>query len=133
MVAAGGGEGVKIYTRTGDEGETGLFGAGRVPKNHVRVDAYGQVDELNATIGFALALEPQTFCRELLETTQRDLFTIGAELATPDAEKLTKARRDRGPPGGRGDVIVVEQASDRCTQQVTPQQKMILEVRVANL
>src|SRR5206468_706150 len=91
-------EGVKIYTRTGDEGETGLFGAGRVPKNHVRVDAYGQVDELNATIGFALALEPQTFCRELLETTQRDLFTIGAELATPDAEKLAKALRDRGPP-----------------------------------
>jgi len=126
MVAAAGGEGVKIYTRTGDEGETGLFGAGRVPKNHIRVDAYGQVDELNATIGFALALEPQTFCRELLETTQRDLFTIGAELATPDAEKLAKALRDRGPPVGREHVIVLEQAIDRYTNQVPPLKQFIL-------
>src|SRR5256886_17596902 len=77
---------------------TGLFGAGRVSKDHLRVDAYGQVDELNAAIGLAMALDPRTFCRELLETVQRDLFTIGAELATPDAAKLAKALR--GPPVG---------------------------------
>src|SRR5213078_142147 len=87
----GRGERVKIYTRTGDGGDTGLFGGGRVPKHDRRVEAYGQVDELNATIGFALAQEPRTFCRELLETVQKDLFTIGAELATPDPEKLAKA------------------------------------------
>src|SRR5207253_1596466 len=93
-------ERVKIYTRTGDGGDTGLFGGGRVPKHDRRVEAYGQVDELNAAIGFALAQEPRTFCRELLETVQKDLFTIGAELATPDPEKLAKALG--GPPLGRG-------------------------------
>src|SRR5207245_9963372 len=86
---------LKIYTRTGDAGDTGLFGGGRVPKHDRRVEAYGQVDELNATIGFALAQEPRTFCRELLETVQTDLFTIGAELAAPDPEPLGE-----GPGGG---------------------------------
>ena len=84
---------MKIYTRTGDDGDTGLFGAGRVSKDHLRVDAYGQVDELNAAIGLAIALDPRTFCRELLETVQRDLFTIGAELATPDAASSPKPCR----------------------------------------
>jgi len=60
---------LKIYTKTGDDGETGLFGAGRVSKDHLRVDAYGQVDELNAAIGLAMALDPGTFCRELLENS----------------------------------------------------------------
>ena len=78
---------MKIYTKTGDAGETGLFGGGRVPKDHLRVRAYGDVDELNATVGLAAALEPATFERELLESIQRDLFTIGAELATPPTAK----------------------------------------------
>ncbi len=82
---------MKIYTKTGDTGETGLFGGGRVPKDHRRVEAYGQVDELNAAIGFALSLDPQEFERPLLETIQRDLFTIGAELAAPDPAKLENA------------------------------------------
>jgi len=79
---------VKIYTKTGDAGETGLFGGGRVPKDDLRVRAYGEVDELNAWIGFAVAIHLPTFESNVLQTIQRDLFTIGAELATPKAAKL---------------------------------------------
>jgi len=89
---------VKIYTRTGDAGDTGLFGGGRVPKNHPRVEAYGDVDELNAAIGFARSIEQMPRIDEVLVPIQRDLFAIGALLATPDREKmrqhLEKARVD---------------------------------------
>jgi cob(I)alamin adenosyltransferase len=78
---------MKIYTKTGDAGETGLFGGGRVPKDDPRVCAYGDVDETNAAIGFAASLEPNGFESEALQAIQRDLFAIGAELATPDASK----------------------------------------------
>ena len=89
---------VRIYTRTGDTGDTGLFGGGRVPKNHPRVEAYGDVDELNAAIGFSRAIEQMPRIDEVLVSIQRDLFAIGALLATPDREKmrqhLEKARVD---------------------------------------
>jgi cob(I)alamin adenosyltransferase len=89
---------LKIYTKTGDSGSTGLFGGGRVAKSHPRVEAYGDVDELNATIGFARSIEQMPRIDEVLVPIQRDLFAIGALLATPDREKmqqhLTKARID---------------------------------------
>jgi len=89
---------VKIYTKTGDGGDTGLFGGGRVAKNHPRVEAYGDVDELNATLGFVRAVEPMPRVDEVLVPIQRDLFAIGALLATPDRDKmrqhLEKARVD---------------------------------------
>jgi cob(I)alamin adenosyltransferase len=89
---------MKIYTKTGDAGDTGLFGGGRVPKSHPRVEAYGDVDELNAVLGLARAAEPMPRIDEVLVPIQRDLFAIGALLATPDREKmqshLTKARID---------------------------------------
>ena len=89
---------MKIYTKTGDKGETGLFGGGRVPKDDPRVEAYGDVDELNAVIGMARAVELMPRIDELLVPLQRDLFAIGALLATPDREKmaqhLQKARID---------------------------------------
>lgn len=78
---------MKIYTKTGDAGETGLFGGGRVPKDDPRVRAYGDVDELNAALGLAAALEPAEFESSALQIIQRDLFAIGAELATPQAAK----------------------------------------------
>lgn len=81
---------MKIYTRTGDAGETGLFGGGRVPKTHPRVEAYGDVDELNATIGLARAIQPLPPIDEVLAPIQRDLFAIGALLATPDLEKMKR-------------------------------------------
>lgn len=82
---------MKIYTRTGDSGETGLFGGGRVAKDHPRVQAYGDVDELNSAIGVARATAPTEFMDPLLEMIQRDLFAIGGHLATPDPEKVAKA------------------------------------------
>lgn len=89
---------MKIYTKTGDKGDTGLFGGGRVPKNHPRVEAYGDVDELNASIGLARSIELMPRVDEVLVPIQRDLFAIGAILATPDREKmrqhLEKARID---------------------------------------
>lgn len=78
---------MKIYTKTGDAGETGLFGGGRVAKDDARVRAYGDVDELNAALGAAAAQEPGDFELAALQTIQRDLFAIGAELATPDPAK----------------------------------------------
>jgi cob(I)alamin adenosyltransferase len=81
---------MKIYTRTGDEGETGLFGGGRVSKTHPRVEAYGDVDELNAAIGVARAVESMPRIDEVLVPIQRDLFALGALLATPDREKMKK-------------------------------------------
>ena len=76
---------MKIYTRRGDGGETGLFGGGRVPKDDVRVEAYGTVDELNAVLGVALAHVRDEDIRGALGRIQSDLFAIGAHLATPPA------------------------------------------------
>jgi cob(I)alamin adenosyltransferase len=72
---------VKIYTRTGDDGTTGLFGGGRVKKASRRVDAYGTVDELNAAIGVARATKLDPESEGVLAEVQVDLFTLGAELA----------------------------------------------------
>ena len=89
---------MRIYTKTGDKGDTGLFGGGRVAKDHPRVEAYGEVDELNAALGLARSIEPMARIDEVLAPIQRDLFAIGALLATPDREKmrqhLEKARID---------------------------------------
>ena len=82
---------MKIYTRTGDAGSTALFGGGRVSKDHIRVIAYGDVDELNSLIGLVRATPPEAFEDALLESIQRDLFSIGGHLATPDPDKVRKA------------------------------------------
>jgi cob(I)alamin adenosyltransferase len=73
---------LKIYTRTGDDGQTGLFGGARVAKNDPRVEAYGTLDELNAQLGFARALGPPDALRSLLERLQESLFVLGAEVAS---------------------------------------------------
>lgn len=89
---------MKIYTKTGDRGDTGLFGGGRVPKDHPRVAAYGDVDELNSFLALARATEPRPRIDDILLPIQRDLLAIGALLATPNPEKmreqLVKARVD---------------------------------------
>jgi cob(I)alamin adenosyltransferase len=82
---------VKIYTRTGDEGDTALFGGGRVPKDHPRVAAYGEVDELSSALGVVRATEPTDFFDPLFESIQRDLFSIGGQLAAPDPAAVAKA------------------------------------------
>lgn len=83
-----------IYTRSGDAGTTGLFGGGRVPKDHPRVVAYGEVDELNSTIGVALAFMTDKRLTETLSGVQNELFNIGAELASESgAEKAANYAR----------------------------------------
>ncbi|HCO14013.1 MAG TPA: cob(I)yrinic acid a,c-diamide adenosyltransferase [Gemmatimonadetes bacterium] len=81
---------MKIYTRTGDTGETGLFGGKRVLKDNVRVDAYGTVDELNATIGWAIAQVNDAEIRDRLGLLQHDLFSLGSNLATPPVQEKRK-------------------------------------------
>ena len=77
----------RIYTKTGDDGETGLFGGGRVPKNDARVDAYGEVDELNASLGLARSLGLGPDLDGVVKSLQDQLFTVGAVLATPRESK----------------------------------------------
>ncbi len=115
---------MKIYTKTGDAGETGLFGGERVPKSHRRVAAYGDVDELNAAIGLARALPPEEFAGELLEGVQRQLFTLGAELATPDPTKLTRVLR--GAPIGGSEIEALEGAIDALEAGLHPLRTFIL-------
>ena len=76
---------MKIYTRRGDAGETDLFGSGRVPKDHLRVEAYGAVDELNATLGLCVAATSEADLGALVQRLQCGLFELGAYLATPEA------------------------------------------------
>jgi cob(I)alamin adenosyltransferase len=77
---------MKIYTKTGDMGSTGLFGGPRVSKDDDRIEAYGTVDELNAALGIARAAEMPADIDEQLSKIQSELFSIGAELATPDPD-----------------------------------------------
>jgi cob(I)alamin adenosyltransferase len=107
---------MKIYTRTGDTGETALFGGGRVPKHDARVSAYGDVDELNATLGLVLATPPVDFEAPLIETIQRDLFAIGGQLASPDPAKVAKALAKAGLDSGR--VTALEAAIDRADAEL---------------
>jgi cob(I)alamin adenosyltransferase len=115
---------VKIYTKTGDTGDTGLFGGGRVPKDDPRVEAYGDVDELNAVIGMARAVEQMPRIDEVLVPLQRDLFAIGALLATPDREKmaqhLDKARIDDER------IAQLEQAIDDAESELEPLRAFIV-------
>ncbi|MDA1061334.1 MAG: cob(I)yrinic acid a,c-diamide adenosyltransferase [Chloroflexi bacterium] len=78
---------MKIYTRSGDDGETGLFGGPRVRKDAARVEAYGDVDELNALIGVARAQMTDQALAARLQTIQSQLFDLGGELATPDVDE----------------------------------------------
>ena len=113
---------MRIYTKTGDAGDTGLFGGGRVPKDHPRVSAYGEVDSLNAAVGFAAALDPRDWEAGLLESIQRDLFTVGAILATPDPKK------PKTPPApiAAERITALEQAIDRLEEQLPPLDRFIL-------
>ena len=115
---------MNIYTRTGDRGQTGLFGGGRVAKSDPRVEAYGDVDELNAALGLARAIELMPHVDEVLVPLQRDLFAIGALLATPDPvkmrEQLAKARLDEGR------VAELEAAIDAGEAELEPLRAFIL-------
>jgi cob(I)alamin adenosyltransferase len=104
-----------MYTRTGDKGETGLFSGERVPKNSLRVEAYGTVDELSSTIGRARSLIEDREIDEILEKVQRDLFLVGAELAT-----LPKSRREQKFKVTDTMVKYLEEQTDRLAAELAP-------------
>jgi cob(I)alamin adenosyltransferase len=115
---------MKIYTRTGDAGETALFGGGRVPKNDARVTAYGEVDELNSVLGLVRSTEPREFFDPLLEAIQRDLFSIGGQLATPDPSRVAKALEKAELSGNR--VSEFERIMDEAEQELLPLRQFVL-------
>jgi cob(I)alamin adenosyltransferase len=115
---------MKIYTKTGDAGETGLFGGGRVPKDDPRVEAYGDVDELNSALGVARATAPGDFHDALLESIQRDLFAIGGQLATPDPEKVRAALEKAQLSDER--IRVMEAAIDQAEAELAPLRAFVL-------
>lgn len=99
---------MKIYTRTGDTGETSLFAGGRVRKDDIRVEAYGTVDELNSLLGLVRAYDIPQQAQTWLETIQNTLFVIGADLATPmDSNPKWLVRLDDQPS------VVLEGAIDQ--------------------
>ncbi len=106
---------VKIYTRTGDDGTTGVLGPDRLPKHAPRIEAYGQVDELNATLGAARAQDAQGWLESELAAIQWTLFHVGAELATTDARALEKVTRVADD-----DVATLEQLIDRLDEGLPP-------------
>lgn len=116
-------EDVKIYTRTGDDGDTGLFDGTRVSKSDPRVAAYGDVDELNAWLGFVRASTDDEDVKAMLEQIQRDLFGLGARLADPAkriAERVTKAAVTPQ------DIARLEDAIDRLESELPPLRRFIL-------
>jgi cob(I)alamin adenosyltransferase len=115
---------LKIYTKTGDDGDTGLFGGGRVPKDHPRVTAYGEVDELNAVIGQARSVEMMPRIDEVLAPLQRDLFALGAMLATPDLEKMREQLEKARISDAR--IAQLEQAIDDGDRELEPLRAFIL-------
>lgn len=120
---------MKIYTRTGDQGETGLFGGGRVPKHHPRVTAYGEVDELNSVLGVVRATPPAELFDQLLESIQRDLFAIGGQLAAPDPAPVAKALAKAALPEQR--VSEFERIIDDAEQELAPLRAFVLPAGTA--
>ncbi len=114
---------MKIYTKTGDKGETGLFGGERVSKDSLRISAYGAIDELNAFVGFAITeVEDENVKSELLKI-QNELFVVGSDLATPENEKTVKLNIQRTPEAFYKDL---EQLIDKYDAQLEELRNFIL-------
>ena len=114
---------VRIYTKTGDSGETSLFDQTRVPKSHPRVEAYGDVDELNACLGAARAAGADPDLDSALETIQRQLFAVGARLADPSARIAARVEKAAVQAA---DVERLEKWIDTFEQALPPLRKFIL-------
>jgi cob(I)alamin adenosyltransferase len=113
---------VKIYTKTGDAGETGLFGGPRVKKSAARVEAYGDVDELNAAIGAARAVAEDPEIDAELAREQAELFCVGADLATPQGAKARAAV----PPVEPAWTERLERAIDAWEAELPPLTRFVL-------
>jgi len=110
----------KIYTKTGDDGDTGLLGGSRVRKDHPRIEAYGTVDELNAVLGVVRTQQHAAELDALLAAIQNQLFDLGAELAAPEPAQF-------GITGvGPGQIAALEAAIDRHESDLEPLRQFIL-------
>jgi len=112
---------MKIYTKTGDGGETSLFGGRRVPKDAPRIEAYGSVDEVNVHLGVIRTLHPPAMVDVELERIQEDLFVLGADLATPADQHAGRIRRIEDK-----DVRRLESVIDRLDESLQPLKNFIL-------
>ncbi len=119
----------RVYTRTGDKGETALVGGKRVPKDSLRIEAYGTVDELNSVLGLARVFNEERleegdahrFLDQVLRDVQQELFDLGSELATPP-----KAAHPENPRVGKKQVRRLEEIMDECQKELEPLKSFIL-------
>ncbi len=119
----------RVYTRTGDQGETALVGGRRVPKDTPRIEAYGTVDELNAVLGLARVFNAERLAEaeghrwldETLRRLQNQLFDLGSELATPPEAEYAGMHRV-----GQAEVTELEQLIDRCQEELQPLKSFVL-------
>ena len=119
----------RVYTRTGDHGETALVGGRRVPKDAPRIEAYGTVDELNAVLGLARVFNAERLAEteghrwldETLRRLQNQLFDLGSELATPPDADYAGMHRV-----GQAEVAELEQLIDRCQEELQPLKSFVL-------
>lgn len=112
----------KVYTRTGDDGTTGLGTRQRVPKDSLRIEAYGTVDELNSHIGVAIAVGVDKVLSKELARIQNDLFHLGSDLCIPEEDKA----RIKVPQIEQRHVDALEQLMDRLSTELTPLENFIL-------
>ena len=112
----------KIYTKTGDKGETALFGGRRLPKSHLRIDAYGTVDELNSFIGLVRDETEDQVIRDVLYQVQNRLFTVGANLASDPSKNQNQSLPDLREE----DLRLLENEIDRMEEILPPLKNFIL-------
>lgn len=112
---------MKIYTKTGDSGQTSLFGGKRVNKNDVRINSYGTIDELNSIIGLILTEKVNERTNEILNNVQHILFAIGAELATPSDVKSSVINSL-----SVDEILSIEQIIDEIENHLSPLKNFIL-------
>ena len=114
---------MKIYTKTGDKGDTGLFGGERVSKSTSRLNAYGTIDELNSFIGLAITEIKCDDIKNILIDLQNKLFIIGSDLATPETEKNKKLKITRTPDSY---ILEIEKDIDNYESQLDALKNFIL-------
>ncbi|WP_299620163.1 cob(I)yrinic acid a,c-diamide adenosyltransferase [uncultured Tenacibaculum sp.] len=119
---------MKIYTKTGDKGTTALFGGTRVPKDHLRIESYGTVDELNSYIGLIRDQEVDEITRNSLLKIQDELFTVGAMLATPPEKETLKNGKERLniPKVNNETITFLETEMDRMNDLLPPMTHFVL-------
>ncbi|NNE01917.1 MAG: cob(I)yrinic acid a,c-diamide adenosyltransferase [Eudoraea sp.] len=119
---------MKIYTKTGDKGMTGLFGGTRVPKHHIRIESYGSIDELNSWLGLIRDQEIEKEHIDILLIIQERLFTVGAILATDPEKAILKSGKERLniPKINDADIVLLETEMDKMDDALPPMTHFVL-------